>query len=339
MLRLLTLVVVSITLLIGGCKIRISPPEGGRVVTQSGSFLCESGQVCEVEVTDTEFDLTFIAEPASGFVFDGWRRRDRGLCGGSIDPCRLFTSGFVGQPALLEFLSSDEVFFLEPVFRSSDGGNLGAGSLAACLPQNQSATFRNRVTPPGLVTITNQAVDGTQVFAGNPSIRVRLDLEFEDFTGGGTSTVNYVSEVENLRQQVYGVEVFTEGPPATTSISTYSPSLEFRFDLSPGESHTQTVNASTRANPGTAVEEVIEQTITVTRRYLGRETITVPAGTFETCRLETETRTTDASGVVTTARSTLWQGVGTGLSVRQQDGSAESGNLLTVVLLSATIDG
>ena len=339
MLRLTTLFLLSAALLGAGCKIRISPPEGGRVVTESGAFLCESGQVCEVEVTDTDFDQTFIAEPATGFAFDGWRRRDRGLCGGSVDPCRLFTSGFLGQPALLAFLSSDEVFFLEPVFRSSNADSLGPGGLAACVPRGQRIMFRNQLTPPGLITVANQFVDGTQIFAGNPSTRVRIDVEFEDFPGGRNTTINYVSAVENLVQEVYGVEVFTEGPPSTTSLTTYSPPLLFRFDLSPGDSYTRTVNASTEVNPGTDAEQLLEQSVTVSTSYLGRETITVPAGTFETCRLETETRTTDSSGTVTSAVSTLWLGVGTGLNVRQEDGSAGTGNLATIVLLSATIDG
>ncbi|MEM6606110.1 MAG: imelysin family protein [Pseudomonadota bacterium] len=103
-----------------GCKIQVSATAGGSVTTLSGSYTCQSGTQCaEVEVSDTDFDETFVAQPEQGFRFVEWRRRDRGLCGGSQDDCRLFTAGFAGNDTLLAFLSGDEVFFLEAVFEAT----------------------------------------------------------------------------------------------------------------------------------------------------------------------------------------------------------------------------
>ena len=112
------LIVITLsTLLLGGCKIRIEVPEGGRVTTNSGSYDCETGAVCEIDVVDLFFDETFRGEPATGYRFDSWLKRQRGLCGGSDGSCRLFTSGFEGNDILMGFLErQEEVFFLVPQF-------------------------------------------------------------------------------------------------------------------------------------------------------------------------------------------------------------------------------
>lgn len=100
---------------LSACKIEIAAPVGATVTTASGSISCVGPATCVVDVTDVFFDETFVIETADGFSFSAWRKRDRGLCGGSEAPCRLFTSGFVGVDSLLAILESDETFFLEPI--------------------------------------------------------------------------------------------------------------------------------------------------------------------------------------------------------------------------------
>ena len=102
-----------------GCKVTIRVPEGGKVVTVSGAYSCPSGQKCVVDIGDIYFNETFVARPAPGYFFAGWRRNARGLCGGNTEPCNLDTSGFNGHNALMDLLASDEVFFLTPVFQTS----------------------------------------------------------------------------------------------------------------------------------------------------------------------------------------------------------------------------
>lgn len=111
-------IVVALALLcVGGCKIRIEVPEGGSVSSGSGAYTCSAGESCEIDVVDVHFNEVFVASPQAGFRFEGWQRRDRGLCGGTSEACALSTEGFAGNEILLEFLESpDEVFFLEPVF-------------------------------------------------------------------------------------------------------------------------------------------------------------------------------------------------------------------------------
>lgn len=106
-------------LFLAGCKIEIYVPDGGAVVTTSGDVRCEAGQICRLDVNDLFFEQVFTALPAEGFTFVGWRTRDRGLCGGSVEACHLTTAGMEGNASLMAVLESDEVFYLEPVFEAT----------------------------------------------------------------------------------------------------------------------------------------------------------------------------------------------------------------------------
>ncbi len=107
-----------VVLLLSGCKIELSTTPGGRISTASGNFSCLPDQACPtITVRDTLFDETFVAVPDTGFVFDGWRKRHYGFCGGRTDDCRLGTSGFAGNDNLIGVLESDRTFYLEAVFR------------------------------------------------------------------------------------------------------------------------------------------------------------------------------------------------------------------------------
>lgn len=108
--------VAAAVLALAGCKIEIRVPQGGRVVSSDGAYICEAGQTCVIDVVDLFFDETFVAEPAEGYYFSRWRERDGYLCNGETGPCRLATAEFEGNPALQAFLESDETFTLEPRF-------------------------------------------------------------------------------------------------------------------------------------------------------------------------------------------------------------------------------
>ena len=47
-----------------GCKIEITVPEGGKVVSASHAYDCDSGKICVVEVNDFHFAETFDAHAA-----------------------------------------------------------------------------------------------------------------------------------------------------------------------------------------------------------------------------------------------------------------------------------
>jgi uncharacterized protein (DUF1330 family) len=106
--------------LLSGCKVQVQVPDSGRVATISGNYLCEASQTCEIEVVDLLFNETFIAQPAEGFRFEGWRQEAGYLCGKWNGPCPIITSGFEGNDALMAWLSSDAVFYLAPVFKACE---------------------------------------------------------------------------------------------------------------------------------------------------------------------------------------------------------------------------
>ena len=85
------LAVSALGLFLAACKIKVIVPEGGAVRTESGAIECAAGKTCNVNVTDIFFNEVFVAHPDDGMEFSGWKKRDRGFCGGSTEPCTLTT--------------------------------------------------------------------------------------------------------------------------------------------------------------------------------------------------------------------------------------------------------
>ncbi|MEM8562717.1 MAG: hypothetical protein AAGF57_10810 [Pseudomonadota bacterium] len=109
--------VAVMSVVLPGCKLKVRVPEGGTVSSTDGSFFCDSGQTCEIDVVDIFFDQTFVAEVTKDdFYFREWNALDNHLCGGETGPCALSTAQFEGVPALEAMLESNQVFFLQPVF-------------------------------------------------------------------------------------------------------------------------------------------------------------------------------------------------------------------------------
>ena len=113
------LVLVSAAL--SACKIVVTIPEGGRVVSEDG-FVCLAGETCRIDVADTSFDSTFRAIPEPGYSFARWNRKPSAFCGDRRAPCTLSTRQFGPHEALLDILATDQEFFLEPVFVHYDLG-------------------------------------------------------------------------------------------------------------------------------------------------------------------------------------------------------------------------
>ena len=118
------------------CKVQIETPVEGDVTTTSTAIECAAGQVCSVDVSDIFFEETFVADPAPGWHFAGWKKRPSGLCGGSATPCAINTSGFEGNLGLEAVLADPLVItYLEPEFvveRTTEGITLAS-------EQNQTA--------------------------------------------------------------------------------------------------------------------------------------------------------------------------------------------------------
>ncbi|WP_157976597.1 S8 family peptidase [Parahaliea mediterranea] len=159
--------IVSVVLsVLGGCKVRIEVPEGGRVESASGRYQCNAGAVCELDVRDTNFNERFLAIEESGYVFRGWRRDNGYFCGGSVGACVLNTTGFVGNADLMAVLRSNQVFHLEPVFEPARYYAL-AGSVAVAAQSRTdsdvndvNATYTPNDTPFQAQPVSNPATIG-----------------------------------------------------------------------------------------------------------------------------------------------------------------------------------
>ena len=79
------------------CKIVVTVPKGGKVVTEDG-FVCQAGEVCVIEVSDDTFDSTFTAMADEGYTFTRWARKPSALCGNQTGSCHLSTLLFSGFP-------------------------------------------------------------------------------------------------------------------------------------------------------------------------------------------------------------------------------------------------
>ena len=120
--------------------------------------------------------------------------------------------------------------------------------------------------------------------------------------------------------------------PVVTTV-THNPPLELRFDLSPGQSYTQSYTSSTNTSitiePATIPLIVFDTATSSTTTYVGRESVTVPAGTFEACKFIDAVTTPGG-----TATTTTWLAVGSGLTLKSEDGSGK-----LTELVSASING
>ena len=111
------LLFVTISFWFAGWKLIIAVPPGGYVSDSQGTFTCEEKQFCQIDIVDLFFDETFTAHANPGYTFHGWKKRHRGLFGGSTKASvRIHTSDLDGNPRAIQILESDAEFYLEPDF-------------------------------------------------------------------------------------------------------------------------------------------------------------------------------------------------------------------------------
>ena len=127
----------------------------------------------------------------------------------------------------------------------------------------------------------------------------------------------------------FGFRNLTQGGSAPGTGQTFSPPLQdHRFSLNAGETKTSQTQStvSTDGFPDTTLD------YEVTYSYVGQESVTVPAGTFNTCHLRTTTPSAFPGGPSSTRDE--WFAVGSGMVVQAQ----EPGNG-TDKLIEASING
>ncbi len=143
------------------------------MTTESGTYNCESGELCEIDIVDTAFDETFIAAPDDGYLFLRWKALPGHLCGNSTDPCRQFTAPLALDPFFLSFLDADNlVFSLQPEFALEDdvsvvdGYQMNAGAEDAILALEVDLTVDTALSIPYVFTGDSDSSSVTATFNG-----------------------------------------------------------------------------------------------------------------------------------------------------------------------------
>jgi hypothetical protein len=104
-------------LAISGCKVTITSPEGGSVVSQSGAYTCTAASPCEIDILDATFNEVFVPVPDSGFAFTQWKDSAGHFCrGNSLANCRISTLLLAGNADAIGLLALGFETFLEPEF-------------------------------------------------------------------------------------------------------------------------------------------------------------------------------------------------------------------------------
>lgn len=112
------LLLLSIPVLLAGCKLAIIVIEGGEVQSVS-SGTCVASAICIVDVTDPNFYEYFTATPDAGWYFQKWNSGDRFFCGDYTDATCGLSFSFTGHEDSQfaeDMVTSSETFYLMPVF-------------------------------------------------------------------------------------------------------------------------------------------------------------------------------------------------------------------------------
>ena len=118
MLRIIALCVAVV--LLSGCKLALMIVEGGNVTSSTGAHNCTAGSYCVFEINDTDFNVTFTAEPEPGYAFVRWSNGDDFQCPGSTNPvCVLNNTLLAGNAFADAIIASKKIYYLHPVFEFS----------------------------------------------------------------------------------------------------------------------------------------------------------------------------------------------------------------------------
>ena len=233
------------------------------------------------------------------------------------------------------------------------GANDGV-SATACFPTplltsgNVLADEQRTTTAQGVFeTESTVTVAGPATFDGKSVVRVFGSRDVED-SGVIASFEFFFSQGDGAVVLTHGQRTEASsgpGQPASTTEQRYNPPLVERYDLSPGQGFEQSYELLSQTTVAGTVFDSI-QSVQLSTTYIGRESVTVPAGTFSTCRYE-QTQTVTPPPIVIgdqvftpppqISEITIWYAVNSGFPVRRVDVSDVGTE--TSELLSFSING
>lgn len=230
-------------------------------------------------------------------------------------------------------------------FSAGYAHNLAAATAAACFNPRlveQGVVLEQRyrsiekLTGEKIITDSTQTVVGREEFNGKNALLTTTETTATALgvtTVAQTDTYILVQKAKTRVRSLGGKgTVFVDGVDEGTAELVFDPPLLFRYDLNPGQRHTQRVTVETTAEgpEGSMTNSHRER---VTRIYRGRQTIKVPVGRRQTCKFRVVTTVTGLFGGDTKYVSTEWYDVKSGLLLRVVDEASKT------VLVKGSIDG
>ena len=230
-----------------------------------------------------------------------------------------------------------------------NGGVSSGGSAVACLnPLTDKAgtrvehVYNSTNAAQGATVLTTAVTDvlGKATFKGRQATESKSVVKARSATNpeinSDSITYTYTGLADNnTTLLVYGVvpDATTESGVTVQATISQDPPKEDRFNLTAGQSYSHSYVQTTETKSSFGGTQLPTQTITTNvvdnRTYVGRESITVPAGTFETCKF-TQTTSFDGNNSGT---STTWISVDHGFFVKSIAGDTEN------VIVSLSING
>ena len=224
------------------------------------------------------------------------------------------------------------------------GGTGGGGGGGGTTSGPASACFNSQISSGGVVhletSFTSSLFSGTAIydvtytpnvqFEGQSLIEAKNTLVQNIPAFGVSQTTRSASYFKTEGMDILnygGTTELTLPMPGTIKIVNTPPTRDRRYSLAVGETQTQAYNTTTTTTYTGQPPTTTTTPGTFTVKYLGHETVTVPAGTFETCKFDNE------NGATIT-----WEAVNTGVPIKSQAVGSD-GTTITLVLERGTING
>jgi hypothetical protein len=161
-------------------------------------------------------------------------------------------------------------------------------------------------------TRNKYTVNGPKTFKGVSAIELEVDTDIVVAPVGAgtmTKTLNYFN-VNSTETIYYGTRAILTASLlgisfTTTTTSSYAPPWRLPLNLASGQTFSNNTSQVTIETEGQGTVADVVQSQLVSYRFLGVESVSVPAGTFSACKVE-QTTTITTNGVATTGVSTSW---------------------------------
>ncbi len=361
MLRLLT--ILSLVILLAGCRIVILlPPAGGFVVVLPDEILINRDNVSGflINVRGFDFDKTFYAIPEPGWYFSHWDHGEKNFCGGTNTPCRLRTDVLEGSEEAERILQSNEEFYLKPVFRRIVLPVTDAPYGGRCI--------NSQLQAPGSVLETSYLERDN--FSGNSFIldlRTEVAAGVDSMLGGsdsypdGTNTrrmlVHYTNEqtgeqfhsefltafrhvpngfrIQNWAE--YGRALDDQGNGTYSQLSWFMPPFVERFGLREGRSFDQSLNRKLEDFDGGVSLGTLDIDTRKLRTFVGYARVNTLSGEHNTCHFRDEIDEM-ADGQSRRNVRDSYYGINTGILVYQEEFSGSVTRELQEFRINANYD-